>query len=212
MRKQLNITRDRYSNLIVISSAGQQGKRSLWNCLCDCGNTKVVSLSDLRSKKVKSCGCLRIRTIKELRTSHGLSTNTNLKSEYGIWIKMKQRCNNPTCRYYKDYGARGITVCESWANSFEKFLSDMGSRPSKNHTIERVNNGGNYEPSNCEWATRQSQSYNRRTSKMLVFNSQTKSMSEWCSVLGLDYYKVRYYTGKGLPLDQIVNNQLGRKS
>lgn len=207
MSKSIDITNHKFNRLTAVSFIGMQNNRSLWRCLCECGNIKDVFLSDLRCQKVKSCGCLRKDTIKKLRTSHGLSGNH--AQGYGLWVKMKQRCINPLCDDYKDYGGRGIKVYESWIQSFESFINDVGPRPSKHHSIERIDNDGNYEPSNVRWATHLEQSYNRRSSKLLIYNGYTKAMAEWCVLLDLNYYKVRYYVGKGLPLDQIINNHLG---
>lgn len=103
----------------------------------------------------------------------------NKMPEYAIWATMIQRCENPNCRQFKDYGGRGIAVCKAWRESFRAFLNDMGMRPTPTHSLDRINNGGNYEPSNCRWATRQEQNSNKRSAVLLTVNDQTKSMTEW---------------------------------
>jgi hypothetical protein len=102
--------------------------------------------------------------------------------EYKAWISMIERCEKPTCPCYHHYGGRGITVCERW-HSFDLFLKDMGARPSRGHSIERLNNNGNYEPSNCKWATAKEQSRNRRSNSLLTLNGETKCITDWAITL-----------------------------
>ncbi len=142
-----------------ITSKGQIYRQVLCNCMC--GNQTIVQLSSLRTGKTKSCGCYRIEVVSKIdRTKHG-KTNHPL---YQTWCAMKQRCYNISSVKYKDYGGRGIKVCNRWLESFDNFLEDMGERP-KGLSIDRINNDGNYELSNCRWATKQEQTDNRRTSK-----------------------------------------------
>jgi len=131
---------------------------AFWNCKCICGNVKKVSGKSLRKDISKSCGCLRKEKTGDMRRTHGLSKT----SEYGIYTAMLQRCYNPNANAYADYGGRGIYVCKEWKGSFETFLVDMGLKPSSKHSLDRINVNGNYEPSNCRWATIQEQADNRR--------------------------------------------------
>jgi hypothetical protein len=124
-----------------------------WLCLCDCGGEKTITTSQL--KRIKSCGCLQKEVGKRVQT-HGLSKT----KEFKIWLAMKDRCFREKNPRYKSYGGRGITVCERWLK-FENFIKDMGSKP-KNKSLDRKNNNGNYEPSNCRWATSKQQANNRR--------------------------------------------------
>lgn len=128
-------------------------KRRMWECLCDCGNTVTVISLNLMSGASKSCGCLRIDRI----TNHGKTSSP----EYKSWSSMIQRCTNPANARYEGYGARGIKICDQWM-SFENFYADMGDRPSINHSLDRINNDGNYDPGNCRWATRSEQQRNKR--------------------------------------------------
>ena len=156
-----------------------------WLCRCTCGNQKPVVGSSLTSGVTVSCGCQKL----ESATSHKQSGGAHGKPspEYEAWGRMLYRCNTPTCAAWDDYGGRGISVCERW-HSFENFLEDMGRRPSPKHSIDRFpNNDGNYEPSNCRWATAKEQTRNRRTSKMISFQGETLCAAEWAERIGVKY-------------------------
>ena len=141
---------------------------------CDCGT--VFSMMCKNERKTKSCGCFRV--------AHG-ATKT---PEHRTWSDMKLRCTNKNYKNYQYYGGRGITVCERWINSFENFLTDMGHRP-QGCSIDRIDNNGNYEPSNCRWATRQEQQRNKRNSLFLTINGITKSVAEWSEHQGATIQK-----------------------
>lgn len=105
---------------------------------------------------------------------------------YGVWNQMKQRCSNPNTKSYPAYGGRGIKVCRAWSDSFQAFLDDMGPRPSPQHQIDRKDVNGDYEPSNCRWATRSEQDANRRDTMRLTAGGQTRTLTEWADLLGVD--------------------------
>lgn len=128
---------------------------------------------------------------------HGFSTKNNRAPEYICWIDIKRRCQNPNFKHYKYYGGRGITICENWRNDFAVFLADVGPRPTSKHTIERIENNGNYEPSNVRWATRGEQAANRCSTHFVVVDGKSITVRDACHKLGLDTKLVsgRIYRG-----------------
>lgn len=138
-------------------------KTRQFKCRCNCGEATVVALSHLRSGQVSSCGCLGKERRQAANLVHGEASNKTSSAEYRTWAKMIERCENPKVINFANYGGRGIRVCERWRSSFEAFLADMGRKPSPKHSIDRYpDNDGNYEPTNCRWATAKQQRANRR--------------------------------------------------
>lgn len=159
----------------------------LWRCGCAaCGKETVLAGGQLTSGKNQSCGCSKRTLITQRKTRHGHNKVGERSSEYRIWALMKDRCNNPKSRAYKDYGGRGIRVHPAWENSFEQFLKDVGSRPHPGLSLDRFpDKNGNYEPGNVRWATRDEQANNTRKNRLITFNGLTKTLSQWGRITGL---------------------------
>jgi hypothetical protein len=149
-----------------------------WSLICDCGNKTTVRASHLRAGDIYSCGCV----LKNRLRTHGL-THTPI---YVVWQNMRNRCYKKTNNSYEDYGARGITVCDRWKNSFENFYSDMGDIPA-GKSIDRIDNNKGYSPENCKWSTRLEQQSNRRSNVRVAYRGVEKTLQEWAREFGFSY-------------------------
>ena len=158
-------------------------KVRIFLCLCDCGNTTELSLSSIKSGKTKSCGCYRYDNSYK---THGMIKT----SEYKSWGSLKDRCTNPNNKSYKDYGGRGIKVCDRWLESFENFIEDMGLKPTSKHSIDRKDVNGNYTKENCKWATKIEQMNNTRRNVFYDFNGVQNTLSTIAKTYSVSYHKL----------------------
>lgn len=148
-----------------------------WNCLCDCGKTKVAMNGSLKSGDTKSCGCLYRKRKNNLK--HGMVYTATYES----WSGMLKRCTNSNSDVYRHYGGRGIKVCVRW-KKFENFYGDMGDKP-KNKSLDRINNNENYTPKNCKWSTQKEQTNNKRNNHRITIKGKTRTVTEWSDFVGI---------------------------
>lgn len=168
-RKIIDRTGHRYGRLTVVREEVRTRCNAVqWLCICDCGKQITVRGGNLKSGNTASCGCM------QGNRTHGMSTS----QEYHCWQGLRQRCNNPNDPAYDSYGGRGIVVCPEW-ESFEAFYADMGPVLSPDHTIERIDNDGDYCPENCEWRTWDEQAINRRSNRWVTVDGMRKTVTQW---------------------------------
>lgn len=178
-RNRLNLSGQAFGCLVVLNEVDprrhpNQRLTRYWSCRCACGNVIEVSQDNLRHGHTASCGCNKKAAISLANRTHGQRKSRTYKS----WLCMKQRCSNPNNAAFKDYGARGITICKAWEHSFEQFFADMGQCP-PGHGIDRIDNSQGYSKGNCRWATHKQQNNNRRTTLVLTFAGRTQTLLEW---------------------------------
>ncbi len=199
----------RFGRLIVLHEAERHGPSRLrqFRCKCDCGNVSVVGLSGLRSGATKSCGCLRKQLSAERLRTHGLSGT----AEYNVWFNMMARCFNPNHPQFPHYGGRGISVCDRWRESPGVFLEDMGPRPSAAHSIDRVDNDGNYEPGNCHWATRREKGNNIQHNRLLTHQGKTQCVTAWAEEVGISLYALQQRVHRGWSVERALTEPVPKR-
>jgi hypothetical protein len=185
MPRFIDLTGNRFERLVVHKQSDRRGGRVHWHCVCECGAQIVVAASSLRSGNTRSCGCLvadtRPKRERHYNFRHGLAGTPTYRS----WTAARERCQNPRNERYPQYGGRGITVCERWAD-FDNFLADMGEAP-PGHTLDRIRVNEPYEPGNCRWLPRAEQALNRRNSIHIDYEGRQIGLKEFASAVGLPY-------------------------
>ena len=201
MGTKLELAGERFGRLIVKKCAGKtKSGNYLWECECKCGKNVIVRSGDLRNDHTKSCGCLASKLNNKYAVIHGKSRIPG----YNSWFHMVDRCNNPENKAYKNYGGRGIKVCQRWL-SVDNFFKDMGEKP-KGLTIDRIDNNGNYEKDNCRWTTYAEQNKNRRDNILLTQNGITRTISDWTRYFNLARNTIRERLNKGWPMDRVLRS------
>lgn len=182
----MDILNLKFNRWTVIAFSHKSGKKQFFSCLCECGTEGVVRKDQLTRGISKSCGCWKREVSKEqiirLSTTHGLA---NKSKSYSIWKHITQRCLNKNNPSYKNYGGRGITICERWKD-YANFFADMGDCP-EGMSIDRIDNNGNYEPSNCRWADKKTQANNTRTNIFIKHDGETLTIKQWSEKLSIPY-------------------------
>ena len=183
----MNLTGQVFGRLTALSVAENNKTGTYWICICECGNKKDIFIGHLRSGKILSCGCYKPNK------THGLTRTP----EHITWCAMRNRCLSPSTNGYEQYGGRGIKICDEWAD-FGNFLSDMGRRPSKNHTLDRIDVNGDYKPTNCRWVTKSEQNENQRNSRRYVIgDKEYPSTVKAAKALGVTYASISKWCKQG---------------
>jgi hypothetical protein len=177
-------------------------------CECSCGVVVTVRTASMASGSTKSCGCYARRLCSDLNKTHGQTGVV----EHRAWKNIFARCYNANCPEYKNYGGRGIKVCDRWSgySGFQNFLEDMGRRPSSDHSLDRIDVNGNYCPENCRWATRKEQCNNTRRNRIITHNGKTQTLSQWSAELGIHVATIRRRLTANKPIN-IAQQKLSNK-
>jgi hypothetical protein len=208
MSRRIDIMGHKFGRLTVIGEADPRPddayrlRRVL--ARCDCGQTLPVLVTSLRTGNTMSCGCLHREKTAAINASHGGTTGHRLAKWYTTWSRMLQRCENPNNKNWPEYGGRGIKVCDRWHDP-SSFHADMGDPPSPGHSIDRIDNGGDYCPENCRWATRKEQTYNTRQNVIVQYAGRSMCLAEACEAAGVPYHRAYDRINKlGWPVERAL--------
>lgn len=201
---KIDLVGKKYGRWTVIAAAEQypcgQGTRYL--CRCDCGTERIIAATSLVKGRSNSCGCLKIEKCKQAArhgmARHATETGAVVDRLYNIWGRIKQRCTNPNVERYPNYGGRGIAMYEEWANDFQAFYDwALANGYQDDLQIDRIDNDGDYEPSNCRWVTLKENANNRRSSVFITYQGETKTASQWAEETGIKIGTLlkRYHAG-----------------
>lgn len=185
--RKKNLIGKKFGRLTVLKEIKTKYKDKYYLCRCICGNEKIVRGTHLTANKIVSCGCYRDEKIRQSHITHNMS-NSRI---YSIYKDVIKRCKNKNTIAYKNYGDRGITVCQEWLDDFMNFYNwAMANGYNTTLTIDRIDVNGNYEPNNCRWITKSEQSSNTRKNHFLTFKGETKTISEWSRITKIDHRKI----------------------
>jgi hypothetical protein len=201
--KTVDLTGMRFGRLTVIGKTRSSSGRVAWNCKCDCGNETTPLTTSLLKGHSQSCGCLHSDMLGDMFRKHG-QYRTRL---YRIWSNMIQRCNNPKNDNYHLYGAKGVSVCDEWKDfaTFSKWAMDSGY--ADNLSIDRIETGKSYYPSNCRWATPQEQTDNRECTRYVSFNGKTQTLKRWSEETGIAYKNLLWRIDRGWPAEKALTKK-----
>lgn len=182
--KVKDISGQRFGKLTAMEFVGLVKHKAVWRCVCDCGNESSHTAIDMRSGNTTSCGCVKAVIGKTSNLKHGASADGKTTKTYNIYRSMMQRCYDPRCKSYPDYGARGIKVCDRWREGYATFLADMGECP-ENYSIERIDVNGDYEPGNCKWIPLNEQAKNTRNTVRYLVDGVVMIQADLARHLGI---------------------------
>jgi len=160
--------------------------------ICSCGIQKNIQISSVFNGKIQSCGCFSKKETSKRMSIFNKKHGMYGTSEYNSWCSMKKRCLNENHKSYKDYGGRGIKICQTWIDSFDSFIKDMGLKHSKNLSLDRIDNNNGYSKDNCMWSSKKQQTRNQRSNIIINLNGDKKCLSEWAEILGFSFNKLHY--------------------
>ena len=190
--------------------------RHYWLVRCDCGNECIMKSSDFNRKTTVSCGCYQRENASKRAYEQHLIHGKSGTRLYTLWAAMIRRCENDKCKEYPLYGGRGVSVCKEWRSNypaFEKWMIENGydeTAPRGKCTIDRIDVNGNYEPSNCRITTQKEQSANKRNNRLITYNGQTKTMSDWATEYGLRVGTLYDRLSYGWPIEDCLKRPLRR--
>ena len=208
----VDIAGQKFGKLVALYPTGKKtkhGGNAIWMCQCDCGNYTEANTGALRCGGKKSCGCAVIEHTSNLNKTHG----GRKERLYLVWMDMRRRCRDPKDENYKNYGGRGISVCQEWDSDYSAFRSwseETGyddKAESHKCTLDRIDVNGNYEPSNCRWVDMKTQCNNRRNNVMIAFRGEVKSQAEWSRVLGFNQTLIRKRLAAGWDVERALTEQ-----
>lgn len=187
MPRFIDLTGEKFGRLTVIERAENIGRTTRWKCHCECGSDVIVRQPDLKSGRTQSCGCIHSEQLAERNRTHNLS-KTRICN---IWRGMKDRCYNPNCKAYKNYGERGIKVCDEWIHDLQAFFDwSMNNGYSENLTIDRIDVNGDYSPENCRWVDMTIQANNTRSNHLIACDGKTMTIAEWSRETGIKQHTI----------------------
>lgn len=203
---QQNLAGMRFGRIVVLGYDKSSKKDSYWQCICDCGISKIIGKRHL--KNTKSCGCYRNERLSIISTKHGCAST----AEYKTWTGIIERCTNTKSSLYPAYGGRGIKICQEWLDNFEIFLEDMGVKPFKTASIERKDNNGDYNKDNCCWASKVEQACNRRNTIIVDWQGQKMPLTILCKERGMPDKQVwNRINILGWPVEDAINKPLDKR-
>ena len=202
MPARIELTGQRFGRLEVGAYDGLRNAKGYWRCACDCGAQASVATQLLRSGKTTSCGCYRAELMSKTKRKHGMSRTP----EWNAYSGIKGRCLNPADPSFRNYGGRGIKVCNRWLESFSNFYADMGPRP-EGHSLDRIDVNGDYTPTNCRWATPTQQAQNKTTNVNLTHGGETKCLTQWAREHEVPMNTAHSRLQRGLPFEQIFTGR-----